>query len=136
MAHVSRHAPVRKVSEKILENLVDLVAIKGLSQERKEFLRELLTPTERIMLSKRVAIIFMLTRGHSFDVIQETLCVSPSTIARLWSAVQKGKYTAIIRRFEQSKRKDFSLLSFLLDIIPPMHMSKKQYIERMRRLGI
>ena len=137
MPHVSRHTPVRKVSDKIFELLVECVTTKGSTNERKAFFVGLLTPTERIMFSKRFAVIYMLAKGHSFDTIQETLRVSPSTIARIWQAVQKGKYANIVRCVQKhQKGKDFDLLEWLVDLVPPMNMSKKQYAERMRRLGL
>ena len=89
------------------------------------------------MFSKRFAVIYMLVKGHSFDTIQETLRVSPSTIARIWQAIQKEKYTAVVGRIQKrQKEKDFDFLEWLADLVPPMSMSKKQYIERMRRLGL
>ena len=137
MPHVSRHTPVRKVSDKIFESLVECVTTKGSTNERRTFFVDLLTPTERIMFSKRFAIIYMLAKGHSFDTIQDTLRVSPSTIARIWQAIQKGKYTDVVRRVQKPKRgKDFDFLEWLVDLVPPMSMSKKQYAERMCRLGL
>ena len=138
MPHVSRHTPVRKVSDKIFELLVECVTAKGSVDERKTFFVCLLTPTERIMFSKRFAIIYMLAKGHSFDTIQDTLRVSPSTIARIWQAIQKGKYADIVRRVQKGRENDnyFDLLQWLADIVPPMSMSKKQYAERMCRLGL
>ena len=90
------------------------------------------------MFSKRFAIIYMLAKGHSFDTIQDTLRVSPSTIARIWQAIQKGKYADIVRRVQKGRENDnyFDLLQWLADIVPPMSMSKKQYAERMCRLGL
>lgn len=138
MPHVSRHTPVRKVSDRTFELLVECVTTKGSAAERRAFFTALLTPTERIMFSKRFAIIYMLAKGYSFDTIQETLRVSPSTIARIWQSIQKGKYADIITRVQKGRKNsnDFDLLQWLSDIVPPMSMSKKQYSERMRRLGL
>lgn len=88
------------------------------------------------MFSKRLAIIYMLTKGYSFDDIQETLRVSPSTIARLWSKIQRGDYVTVVQHFNKSSAMNQDLLRWLLDLVPPMNMSKKQYGERMRRLGL
>lgn len=135
MPHVSRHTPTRKVSNLIFERFVELVTTKGSAQERKVLLVDLLTPTERIMFSKRFAIIYMLSKGYSFDTIQDTLRVSPSTVARIWQVIQKGKYSSLIKRMNHPQAQVSILLEFLADLVPPMHMSKKQYAERMRRLG-
>jgi len=135
MPHVSRHTPVRKVSDKIFDTLLERVAVKGSVHERKSFFINLLTPTERIMLSKRFAVIYMLQKGYSFDAIQEVLRVSPSTIARLWTSIQKGKHIDVVKQM-QVPQFERSFAEFFLDLMPPMNMSKKQYAERMRRLGL
>ena len=135
MPHVSRHTPVRKVSDKIFDTLLERVAVKGSIHERKSFFINLLTPTERIMLSKRFAVIYMLQKGYSFDAIQEVLRVSPSTIARLWTSIQKGKRVDVVKQM-QTPQFERSFVEFFFDLMPPMNMSKKQYAERMRRLGL
>lgn len=136
MPHVSRHTPVRKISDKIFNRLAENITAKGSAKERRSFLADLLSPTERIMLSKRYAVIYMLAKGYSFDSIQKTLQVSPSTIGRLWGAIQKGKFSSIVSRIKNPKQKDTDLIQWLADLVPPMSESKKQYIERMRRLHI
>lgn len=135
MPHVSRHTPVRKVSDKIFDKLIERIISKGSAHERKSFLINLLTPTERIMLSKRFAVIYLLQKGYSFDAIQELLRVSPSTIARLWTSVQKGKHADVVKKMQASQFEQ-NFAEFFIDLMPPMNMSKKQYAERMRRLGL
>jgi len=135
MPHVSRHVPQKKISDRTLDLFVECITAKWSENERRIFLLDLLTPTERIMFSKRLAIIYMLAKGHSFDTIQDTLRVSPSTIARFWNNTQKGKYVHIVERIQRQVKKQ-DIAQGLMDMVPPMHMSKKQYIERMRRLNI
>lgn len=136
MPHVSRHTPVRKVSDKIFERLTEGVTTKGTPGKRRAFFNDMLTPTERIMLSKRFAIIYLLTRGYSFSAIQETLRVSPSTIARIWEAVQKGKYAEVVRRVRPIDGEATDIIRWFADLLPPISTSKKEYAERMRRLKL
>lgn len=96
MPHVSRHTPEKKVTERIYTELLERVTSKGRESDRKRLYNGLMTPTERIMFSKRLAIICMLGEGYTFEDIQEILRVSPSTIGRIWEAVQKGKYKEVI----------------------------------------
>jgi uncharacterized protein YerC len=135
MPHVSRHTPVRKVSDKIFERLVEAVTAKGTTIERKTFFNSMLTSTERIMLSKRFAIIYMLTKGYSFNAIQETLRISPSTVARIWDAIQKGKYAEIVKRVRAQNEQRSAFVEWFTDLLPPISLSKEQYTERMRRLN-
>ncbi len=136
MPHVSRHTPIKKVSDKTFGLFMECVTGKWSKDERRAFFDNLLTPTERVMFSKRLAIIYMLAKGHSFDAIQETLRVSPSTVARLWSAIQKGKYTEVTRHLQKQLERDTDFEHWFSLLMPPMHMSKKQYAERMRRLNL
>ena len=138
MPHVSRHTPVRKVSDKIFQRLMEAVTTKGTEAQRRAFLYDMLTPTERIMLSKRFAIIYMLSKGYSFSVIQETLRVSPSTVGRIWEAIQKNKYAEIVRRVRPSSNEGdiIRLMQWFADLMPPISLSKKQYADRMRRLKL
>ena len=57
-------------------------AIKG-REAVKLFLRDLLTPSERIMLGRRIIIARLLIAGESYDEIGETLRVGFTTIRRV-----------------------------------------------------
>src|SRR3990167_9459780 len=46
----------------------------------KEFLKSLLSYTEQVMLAKRLAIAILLSRGFTFEAIDQTLKVSKSTV--------------------------------------------------------
>ena len=113
------------------------VTIKGTKVQRRAFFDAMLTPTERIMLSKRFAIIYMLAKGYSFSAIQETLRVSPSTVARIWEAIQKGKYVEMVRRVRTTGDKGAAdLIQWFADLMPQISTSKKEYAARMRRLNL
>jgi uncharacterized protein YerC len=57
-------------------------AVKG-RRSVKLFLRDLLTPSERIMLGRRIIIARMLIEGESQESIKKTLRVSRATIWRV-----------------------------------------------------
>jgi uncharacterized protein YerC len=124
--------PTGAVAEKIYKELFDHLTAKGNAFDRAHVGTELFTPTERIMLAKRLAIICMLGEGYTFDDIQETLRVSPSTIGRIWEAMQKGKYTKIISIVR--KRKVMDIITMILP--RPRHMSRWDYIERKKKRGL
>lgn len=104
--------PTGEVWDKIYSELLSHITNQGSECDRGIMAAELLTPTERIMLSKRLAIICMLGEGYTFEDIQETLRVSPSTIGRIWTAMQKGKYKRIVAIVR--KRKVFDILAAVL----------------------
>lgn len=66
-----------------------LIGIKN-SQDVDEIVSDLLTPTERIMLTKRLAIAFLLTEGYEYREIEKILHVSFQTIAMVNNALKYG----------------------------------------------
>ena len=77
----------------------------------KLFLRDLLTPSERIMLGRRIIIARMLIAGESYDEIGERLRVGRATIGRVhrWLTDQFPGFENAIKEmeseFEQRKRR-------------------------------
>lgn len=61
----------------------------------------ILTHTERIMLAKRLAIITMLDKQHSYYRICETLNVSVSTVRRLNKKLQAGDFDPLCHIFNR-----------------------------------
>lgn len=83
MPHVSRNKLDLKAEQKLIQ-ILDLVLTKIQREEQiNEFLVALLTPTERIMLAKRLAIIILLKEGLPESQIAETLHVTRVTVSRL-----------------------------------------------------
>ena len=92
MPHISK----REIDQKTfvdLENYLYSVVANHNTKERKLVFNELLTPTEKIMLAKRLGIILMLERGDSIYKIMKTLGISPSTAKRFELKHDLGKYT-------------------------------------------
>lgn len=121
MPHVSRKKLKRKVFVKIGEQFADIINKTSSPKEIGWFLNKLLTPTERVMLSKRLAIMFMLKKEYSFRVIQKTLKVTPQTVLRFWHKVKKPSYKAAIQKISENKHgKNFwKELEELLFFLPP-----------------
>lgn len=54
------------------------------------FLNDFLSPTEKIMLSKRFATAVLLAKGNSYDEIKQTLRVTSATIAKMNIYIKYG----------------------------------------------
>jgi len=67
-------------------------------EEVEVFFSELLTPTEKVMLAKRLAIATLLMRGHDYRSISFLLKVSFSTIFRVKALLEQseGGYRRVI----------------------------------------
>ncbi|MDP2648498.1 MAG: Trp family transcriptional regulator [Patescibacteria group bacterium] len=108
MAHVSKKKILPDTEHRIVDALMrSLVSTNA--KRSKARVRALLTPTERIMLAKRLAIITMLERGESHYRIMQTLNVSVSTVGRLDKQRCRGEFDPLLRVFNRN----LSFLDFL-----------------------
>lgn len=87
MTQVSKYRISQNVNDQILG--IFLQTLAGLTNKTQvsEFLGEFLTPTEKVMLSKRLAIGYLVARGYEYREISRTLKVSTATVgsfARLY----------------------------------------------------
>ena len=89
-----------------METLDMLYTAAGSMQGRdamKTFLKELLTPSEKIMLGRRIWIARLLLQGYTPSEVGEKLQVGPNTVWRVekWLNAQMPGYKQAIRNLEQ-----------------------------------
>lgn len=106
MTHLSKQPMDVKTSLRIKKNLLN-----ALKAHRSRIVEELLTPTEFVMLGKRLAIIIMLTRAYSSYQICKTLKVSISTVLRFDHMLKSGVFKHMQR--ELAGKKAVSFLEFM-----------------------
>lgn len=80
MTQVSKRPLKATTEEKINQLFRESIALCSSTQSTAAFLDDLLTATEKIMLSKRLGIACLLLKGYPYDVIAATLKVSNPTI--------------------------------------------------------
>jgi len=81
MSQISKYPISKQISDRIFEIFLNtFVKIKS-KGEADEFISDLLTPTEKIMLAKRLAIAFLLEKNYDYRAIQKLIRVSAGTIA-------------------------------------------------------
>ena len=98
MPHISRRKVKRKVYSKMESNLVDIFLSSRSKSEIAQLINTLLTPTERVMLAKRIAIILMLNNGYSFRAIEKSLKVTLQTVMRFWKMKKEGKFSNFAKK--------------------------------------
>lgn len=86
MPQVSRAPLEKQIGRKIRQAFRESLARISSEQEMENYIFDLFTPTERIMLAKRLAIAALLTKGLPYQQIADRLKVSTATVARvnLW----------------------------------------------------
>ena len=120
------HVSSRELNQKFLGELFNkLFSILG-KGERKGLLssvaNELFTPTEKIMLAKRLAIILMLKSNVPHERVSQVLQVSPTTVSKMSLGVEIGKYKAILKVSQKEKLDIEKIVRNILTvggIIPP-----------------
>lgn len=101
MPHISSKKMSRKVYTDSVTQL--LQTITGRDTKREHVLQDLLTPTEKIMLAKRLALIALLTQDMSPYHISQILRMSSSTVTRFCHDYQNGKFTHLVSYFNKQK---------------------------------
>lgn len=113
MTRISHRPVSKKVMEKILLLLFETLGNKFDKEEFSEITYELLSPTEKIMIAKRVAIIFLLMKQIDYYNISDVLKVSPSTIAKFHLIMTRGK--GIVKALQSMVRNE-KIANFLEEL--------------------
>lgn len=91
------------LSDDLLEKVFDLFfEVMGNTSSKNEFRKiffDLLTPAERIMLAKRVAIIYLLMKKIEYYNICDRLKVSSATVSKIALLMEKSE--GIVPAFKQ-----------------------------------
>jgi uncharacterized protein YerC len=142
MSQVSKHFMNPKIASKVYEVFINSIKNSRSKNEVITFLDDLLSPSEKTMLAKRVAIAYMLLENkYTYQEISKTLKISFGTIAKVHAtfALKGDGYRKIIGNLVTNKIiKNF--LSEFLDIVTPNKKSltgeiylKPKYKSKMRR---
>ncbi|OGF73502.1 hypothetical protein A2W57_02260 [Candidatus Giovannonibacteria bacterium RIFCSPHIGHO2_02_43_16] len=98
MPHISKRRIKRKIYKKLNDNLVNVFLNFHSKSDVAHLVNDLLTYTERIMVSKRIAIILMLNEGYSFRAIESALKVTLQTVLRFWKMKKKGRFGSLAKK--------------------------------------
>lgn len=98
MAQLSKRFVSREIQERMFEIFWQSLALCKNKQSVASFLEDLLTPTEKIMLAKRVSIAFLLLKNYDYQAINQTLKVSNQTIwlVKAWLNTKGQGYRKIL----------------------------------------
>lgn len=106
MSQISKYPISKQVSDRIFEIFLNtFVNIKS-KEEADEFISDLLTPTEKIMLAKRLAIAFLLEKNYDYRTIQKLIRVSTGTIASVNLSLHHGStgYKKLISKIVKEEK--------------------------------
>ena len=113
MSQVSKYPIQKDVYDEIFDTFLQTIANLSTKQEVLEFFNEFLTPTEKIMFSKRLAAGLLIAEGYDYQEISSLLKTSTSTIAIFSTFYKYGKsYSKVIDKIKTNKE----IKEFLLNI--------------------
>lgn len=104
MVRNSRFVLQDHLLEKIFDLFFEVMGNASSENEFKKIFFDLLTPAERIMLAKRVAIIYLLMKKIEYYNICDRLKVSTATVSRI--ALLMEKSDGIVPAFKQIVKND------------------------------
>ncbi|MBM3209415.1 hypothetical protein FJZ40_03950 [Candidatus Shapirobacteria bacterium] len=124
MAQVSKYPLAKIVYDRIFEILFGTIADIKNPKEVEEFFNDFLSPTERIMLAKRLAIGVLLAKGYRYEAIREILRVSQTTVADVSLFLKyagKGYKRVIEKILAAEKQEEFwqKINDLIGDHLPP-----------------
>ncbi|MEI7513163.1 MAG: Trp family transcriptional regulator [bacterium] len=103
MSRISKKKLGYFVSSKISDQFVDTLVNLNSKNKGKEFVNELFTETEKMMLAKRLGAIAMLKDGYSNYRVSRHLQMSSSTVFNLSKDVKKNQYSFLEDFFSNKK---------------------------------
>lgn len=114
MPHISNKKLDDKYFHKLYSQLVKVFDTAGTSRTDENLLAEFLTDTEKIMLTKRLAILCMLSEGISKPYISDILFVSLSTVDRISLRYESGGYFYLHNLIKKNSRTIWETLGDLI----------------------
>ncbi len=105
MPHISTKKLDEEYYLKLYIQLVKIFDSAGQSKKSILLFKDFFTETEKIMFTKRLAIICLLEEGVSRPYISEMLLVSPSTVDRISLLYEIGQYkhiTEILKKYNRT----------------------------------
>src|SRR3989344_2117733 len=110
MARISRIPLKNEILEKVFELFFEVVGKKSNIKEFKTTVFEILSPVERIMIAKRVAIVYLLLKGIDQRNIAKVLKVSTATVSKFDILMEKSD--GVVPSFQKILTND-KILDFL-----------------------
>ena len=114
MPHISKRLLQKEQFIEMHKQLYKIINDFSKINKTSLLLDTILTKTEKIMLSKRLAIVLLLDQGETIYAIENTLKVSPSTVARISNDHENGKFSKMLNEIKKT-----DIWDEIKKIIPP-----------------
>lgn len=134
MTQISKYPIHKDVEKRIFEVFRSTISDLKNSEDIEDFLKDFLSPVEKIMLAKRLSIAVLLGKGYDYRKIAGILRVTPPTIASVSISLKySGRgYKKIVEKILNDEKKDafWEKIEDILINVPP---SKGASLARVRK---
>jgi uncharacterized protein YerC len=110
MPHISAKKLRKEILNKLYNEFGKALEKSARKSGAKFFLEDLLTRTEKIMLAKRFAIIYLLSQDVPTSYIVESLGVSYPTLSRMSLKYDIGKYASLLGTLKEKDKIDIWMI--------------------------
>lgn len=145
MTNISRHKLQDRVNDKLYILLFEVVTSNRTKSDFNKVMIDLLSPVERIMISKRIVIVYLLLQNIDCRMICRVLKVSGATVAKFRLLMEKSEgLVPRLKGIVQNERVQLFLMELVSELRPPGSYgvswsnawSIKNRIERKKQTGI
>lgn len=138
MTQVSKRMLDKELSERIFEFFIKIVSDLKNPKDVESFIKDILSPTEKIMLSKRLAIAVLLSKGYTYENIDNILKVSSPTIMTVSYFLKNGDggyQKAVNKIFNMEKKEELvdKIEEILLQLSGPKRYESPAYEQKRKR---
>ena len=134
MSQISKYPVHRDVEKRMFEIFKTTISNLKHSEEIEDFLEDFLSPVEKIMLAKRLAIAVLLAKNYTYPSISKILRVTPTTIAGVSLSLKySGKgYKRMVQKILSDERRDqfWQKIEDVLINIPPSKGTDMVYLKQ------
>lgn len=142
MTQVSKIKLRPEIENRIYELFEDAVLHLRSREDVLGFLKDFLSPTERVILAKRFAIAILLLKNNDYNSISDTLRVTPNTISKVNLQIKHGggSVRKIAQKIAVSDINKASIEELLGSLTPKKHtltgeVYKKDLVKREKRIN-
>lgn len=139
MTKVSRRLLSKELETHIFDLFTESIIDLKNKQDVSNFLEDLLSPSEKIMLVKRLAIAILLSKSYTYDMIDETLKVSRPTITHVSYWLKYGSnngYKKVVEKIAQDKKKEVmfdAIETVLLKLSRPRKEKSRAFLKKQKQ---
>lgn len=119
MTQISKYPISKATHERIFELFIKTLLNVRNKADASQLIIDFFTPTEQIVLTKRLSVVFLLEKGYSYKMIGDILKVSTGTISQANRARKKGstEYKKLIAKLVKDEKNNVLISQSLIGIV-------------------